>query len=185
MVTPDLKKDILPDFIQGDRKAFTKIFHHFYRPLCHFAIQLVRDREEADSIVQEIFFKLWCKHAGFQTVRNLEAFLYLRTRNACFNHFRHRQVMKTSCREKIFLDGDRTDELMINKMIRAELMEEIYNAVERLPEKRREVFKLAYFEGLNNEDIAQSMRISVHTVKEHKYRALYDIQCHFGKRLLK
>ena len=67
-------------------------------------------------------------------------------------------------------------------MIRAELMQEIYSEIEKLPEKRRMVFKLAYLEGLKNDEIATQMNISIHTVKEHKGKALQFLRLRFSDK---
>jgi RNA polymerase sigma-70 factor (ECF subfamily) len=67
-------------------------------------------------------------------------------------------------------------------MIRAELMQDIYAEIEKLPEKRRQVFKLAYVEGLKNDEIAAQMNISVHTVKEHKGKALQFLRLRFSDK---
>jgi len=67
-------------------------------------------------------------------------------------------------------------------MIKAELMQEIYAEIEKLPEKRRMVFKMAYLEGMKNDEIASYMSISIHTVKEHKGKALQFLRMRFSDK---
>ncbi len=58
------------------------------------------------------------------------------------------------------------------KIEQIELRAQIENAINELPEKCREVFKLSYIHGLRNRDIADTMDISVRTVDAHIYKAL-------------
>lgn len=179
---PDFNPDLIIQFQQGDPQAFTSFFHLHYRPLCYFATQLVGSLPDAEDIVKDTFVKLWQKHTDFPTPQNIKAFLYITTRNACLNFLRHLQVKESSRKELIYLEEEKGQELVLNQMIRAELMQEIYSEIEKLPEKRREVFKKAYLEGFKNDEIATQMKISIHTVKEHKGKALQFLRLRFSDK---
>lgn len=179
---PELNPDIIIDFQKGDPQAFSHFFHLHYRPLCYFAAQLVGNQPDGEDIVKDTYVKLWQKHPDFATPQNIKAFLYITTRNACLNALRHMQVKESSRKELSYLEADRGPELIVNQMIRAELMQEIYAEIEKLPEKRREVFKLSYLEGMKNDEIATHMNISIHTVKEHKGKALQFLRMRFSDR---
>ena len=179
---PDLNPDIIIDFKKGDPQAFSSFFHLHYRPLCYFAAQLVGNQQDAEDIIKDTYVKLWQKHTDFETSQNIKAFLYITTRNACLNFLRHIQVKESSRKELMYLEETKGEELVLNQMIRAELMQEIYSEIEKLPEKRREVFKLSYLEGLKNDEIATKMKISIHTVKEHKGKALQFLRMRFSDR---
>ena len=60
--------------------------------------------------------------------------------------------------------------------IHAEKMKKVLDAMEKLPLKCRQVFKMAYFEGLKNKEIANSLDISENTVKTHKKLALKQLR---------
>ena len=179
---PELNPDLIKEFQEGDPHAFTYFFQLHYRPLCYFASQLVGNQPDAEDIVKDTYVKLWQKHTDFATPQNIKAFLYITTRNACLNFLRHIQVKESSRKELLYLEEEKGQELIINQMIRAELMQEIYTEIEKLPEKRRMVFKLAYLEGLKNDEIADQMRISIHTVKEHKGKALQFLRLRFSDK---
>ena len=179
---PDLNPDIIIDFRKGDPQAFTSFFHIHYRPLCYFAAQLVGNQQDAEDIVKDTYVKLWQKHTDFETAQNIKAFLYISVRNACLNFLRHIQVKESSRKELIYLEENKGEELVLNQMIRAELMQEIYTEIEKLPEKRRQVFKMSYLDGLKNDEIATQMNISIHTVKEHKGKALQFLRMRFSDR---
>jgi RNA polymerase sigma-70 factor (ECF subfamily) len=182
MEHPELNPDVIIEFQKGDPHAFTYFFQLHYRPLCYFASQLVGNQQDAEDIVKDTYVKLWQKHPDFATPQNIKAFLYITTRNACLNFLRHLQVRESSRKELLYLEAEKGQELVVNQMIRAELMQEIYTEIEKLPEKRRMVFKLAYLEGLKNDEIADHMHISIHTVKEHKGKALQFLRLRFSDK---
>lgn len=182
MEHPELNPDVIIEFQKGDPHAFTYFFQLHYRPLCYFASQLVGNQQDAEDIVKDTYVKLWQKHPDFATPQNIKAFLYITTRNACLNFLRHLQVRESSRKELLYLEAEKGQELVVNQMIRAELMQEIYTEIEKLPEKRRMVFKLAYLEGLKNDEIADQMHISIHTVKEHKGKALQFLRLRFSDK---
>ena len=179
---PELNPDIINEFQKGDPQAFTYYFHLHYRPLCYFASQLVGNQPDAEDIVKDTFVKLWQKHTDFASSQNIKAFVYITTRNACLNFLRHLQVKESSRKELLYLEEEKGGPSIVNQMIRAELMQEIYSEIEKLPQKRRMVFKLAYLEGLKNDEIAQQMNISIHTVKEHKGKALQFLRLRFSDK---
>ena len=179
---PEINPDIIINFQKGDPHAFAFFFDLHYRPLCYFASQLVGDSQDAEDIVKDTYVKLWLKHEDFATPQNIKAFLYITTRNACLNFLRHMQVKESSRKELLYLEEEKGQQLVLNQMIRAELMQDIYSEIEKLPEKRRQVFKLAYVEGLKNDEIAAQMNISIHTVKEHKGKALQFLRLKFSDK---
>ena len=182
MEQPDFNPDIIHAFRKGDSQAFDTFFRLHYRPLCYFAAQMVGNTPDAEDIAKDAFVKLWHRHADFDSPNTIKGFLYVTTRNACINFLRRLKVKNTFSREFAYLEDSRRDELVLNQLIRAEFMQEIYTEIEKLPEKRREVFKLAYFEGLKNDEIAERLDISVFTVKVHKGKALTSLRLRFSDR---
>ena len=62
--------------------------------------------------------------------------------------------------------------LVLNEIIREEVLHEVYAAIEALPFQCRRVFKMCYVDGLSNPEIAERSNLSVHTVKNYKVRAI-------------
>ncbi|MNL56682.1 ECF RNA polymerase sigma factor SigW [compost metagenome] len=60
----------------------------------------------------------------------------------------------------------------MHKIIESELIEKLYQAISTLPEGCKKVFKLGYLEGLSNTKIAETLNISVNTVRAQKQRGL-------------
>ena len=164
--------DIVPELKKGSTHALHAVHDLYYSSLRSFAGGLLEDIPAAEDIVTEVFVTLWRKQQDFETLQNIKAFLYISTRNACINYVKKAQrdsVMKTGLSKYQSIDHE---EFVLNEMIRAEVMQQIYAAIEALPGQCKRVFKMCYIEGLNNSEIAGKFKISVNTVKNHKVRAL-------------
>ena len=164
--------DIVPELKKGSTRALHDIHNLYYSSLRNFAGGLLGDIPAAEDIVTDVFVILWKKQQDFETLQNVKAFLYISTRNACINYVKKAQrdsVMKMGLLNYLSADHE---EFILNEMIRSEVMEQIYEAIEALPSQCKRVFKMCYIEGLNNTEIAGKISISVNTVKNHKVRAL-------------
>ena len=121
----------------------------------------------------ETFRKFWQLRANFETLPNIKAFLYITTRNACLNYLRDLKLRSQKDQDLLYLlSQDREEGGFPEDQYQAELMQRIYEEIEKLPRKCRQVFKLAYMEGLGNEEIANLLHINYQSVKNQKVRAL-------------
>lgn len=164
--------EIVSGLKKGDTRALHALHDLYYPALRNFAISLVDDGPAAEDIVAEVFVILWKKHEDFETIQNIKAFLYISSRNACINHIKKLQrdtVMKSALTNFLSIDYE---EFALNEMIRAEVLQQIYEAIEALPSQCKKVFKMCYVEGLSNSEVAEHFSISVNTVKNHKVKAL-------------
>ena len=164
--------EIVSELKRGSTKALHAVHDLYYPALRNFAMSLVGDGPAAEDIVAEVFVTLWKKHEDFGTLQNIKAFVYISTRNACINHIKKLQrdvVMKSGLTNYLSVDHE---EFALNEMIRAEVLQQIYQAIEALPSQCKKVFKLCYVEGLTNSEVAERFAISVNTVKNHKVKAL-------------
>jgi RNA polymerase sigma-70 factor (family 1) len=176
--------EIMDKLKEGDPDAYTEFFNAYYSLLCYFAAQLIRDKPAAEDIVKDTFIKLWQKHKDFESPQNVKAFLYITVRNASLNFLRHMAVRETAQKELRYLGKDREEAQVLNSMIKTEILNKVYWQIEKFPEKRRHIFKLAYLDGLKNEEIATKLDISVSTVKTQKARAILALRVHFKESLV-
>lgn len=169
MEQPD--NDLILRFNQGDTEAFTAIYNDYHLTLYHFVQKFIHKREDAEDITAEIFVKLWKLHPNFNSIKNIEAFLYITGRNACLDFLRYiqrRDEHKKKILDVLFqspVEGTIED-------IKTEVLIAIYKEVEKLPRSCRNVFKMAYFEGLTNSEIAEFLQINNQSVRNAKQRAI-------------
>jgi RNA polymerase sigma-70 factor (family 1) len=178
---PDM--NLINSFKRGQTGALAHVFNLFYLPLCYFAETLTDNKGESEDIVQDSFIKLWKMHAGFDSLPSIKAFLYVTTRNACFDYLKHTRRKNASHQELLYLAEEHEDYIQ-SKMIKAELLQRILEEVENLPPVRRKIFKMIFVEGLTNQEIAAKLNISVDTVRVQKARSLDLIRIAFLKKKL-
>lgn len=166
------KDNWLTAFNQGNSSAFRLIFENYNRLLFTCAIQLVKEKEQAEDIVSEAFAKLWQRHEVFQTEEHVKAFLFVTTRNASLNYLRHIQRKTASQSELSYLQRDKDDQDVITDMIEGELLRRIYPLIETLPAKCKTIFKLIYFEDASTDEVAEKLHITPRNVLNQKRRAI-------------
>src|SRR5690606_12419568 len=148
-----------------------EIFKEYYTRLCHFAWQMINDKDMAEDVVQDAFMVYWHNR---ETVKDnpvaVKNFLYSAVRNACHNIIRREKV--TQRFQLLHQVEEMEESQVLANIIRSEVMVEIYRIVQSMPAGCREVFRLGYLDGLSNAQIADQLNLSVNTVKTQKQRGL-------------
>src|SRR5690606_15155900 len=155
----------------GDSKAFSRIYHTYYRPLCYFAFSLTRDRVQAEDIVSESLSKLWQRRNAFDHEKQIKAFLYTTVRNASLNFLKSLQI-RTQVHEQLLYKAEHKDDYVITEIIKAQLLNYIYDEVEKLPDRLRVVFEKIFIEGRSTSEIAEELDMPVQSVRNAKTRSL-------------
>lgn len=155
-------------FKNGDKHAFNQIFNLYYKRLCFFASGIINE-ENTEDVVQESFIKLWERRDKFEDLRSVKAFLYLTTKNTCINHYHHQHVvLQFEAKTSPSIDEPN----MMQRLIEAEVLNEVQQAVQQLPKNCRKIICLSYFDGMSNQETADHLKISINTVKTQKVRSL-------------
>jgi RNA polymerase sigma-70 factor (ECF subfamily) len=159
-MTQEREHILFTDIKNGSEKAFNKAFVLYYSRLCFFSDRILHDFDLSRSIVQQVFVDLWIKRERL-LVTSLQAYLYNSTRNASLDVLKHKKV------ESRYLSSLEKNESVeeTDLMEEAELADRINSAIQKLPEKCREIFLLCRFEELKYAEIAVKLNISVKTVE--------------------
>ena len=167
------------DFSIQDETYFDSFFRSHYQTLCYFAYSYLNNKEMAEDIVQNIFVSLFnSQDKRFDNEKHLKYFLYKSIKNSCINELK-KVTVELNTYEFLSLDIDNESDFDIfQSIVRAETYQEILYAIDLLPERCGEVFKLAYLDMLSNEEIAQQLSISINTVKAQKNNAKKLLQKH-------
>lgn len=155
----------------GDIKAFELLFREFYPSMCVVAMRFVADQDAAEDIAQEAFIKLWEKRTAYEDIPSLKTFLYVSVKNLCFNHIRNKKDTidytspEAQNKEAVFKDF----------LIEEEAYRIIEDAVNALPPQSQKIIKM-HLDGKQNKEIAETLNISVNSVKTLKYNALSSLK---------
>lgn len=174
-------KSLLQDFKRGNTHAFKTVYDMFFPSLCFFAKRLVDNDAEGEDIAADSFIKLLSRHESFETLPNIKAFLYVTTRNACLNYLRFSQRQTASKNDLAWIQ-DKTDEHVLSHMVHAEVLREVEDEIEQLPQRCRQIFKLIYYERRSADEIAGLLGISINTVWVQRAKAIQLIRTNLLKK---
>ncbi|GAA4310141.1 RNA polymerase sigma-70 factor [Compostibacter hankyongensis] len=169
---------------QGDEYAFRHIFNLFHTRLCYFASGFLGDTERSRDVVQDAFLKLWERRTDFEGIPAIRSFLYITIKNACLNAGKHEKVVHKYEADQRAVPEEAAENRIIHRLIEAEALEHIHQALQRLPAGCRRVVDLSYFGELRNEEVARQLRVSVNTVKTQKMRAIRILRGLLGESSL-
>ena len=148
----------IQNFINGvnrkDAKAWERIYMDYYSPLCHYAMKILNNREQAEDLVQGAIIKLWESPLCFENIAAFNVYLYRTVNNNCLKEIR---------------DKEREDKRLSAVMFE-EVIRKLRKVIEEMPPKRREVILLS-MKRMTNDEISLKLNISQNTVKKHKKEA--------------
>jgi RNA polymerase sigma-70 factor (ECF subfamily) len=160
-----------------DEAALTMIYRRYWQSLFKAAYNILKDRQACEDIIQELFIKLWDCRAEVEISISLKAYLYASVRYGVY-----RQIRTGSVKSEIF--DDLIERLHTpathNSIEHKELLLQINQVIDTLPEKCREVYKLSREECLSHKEIALQLNISTKTVENHLTKALRELRGSLG-----
>lgn len=172
---------LIDRFNKGDMGVFRDIYREHTPFLCAYAGKFV-DRETARDMVQDVFMKIWVQRETSPVTGSFRAYLYRAVRNHCINWLEHQKV-KANHETQQMLDLKIREAAYFHSpeqlLIQQEQLNAVHQAIEKLPEKNRQVFKQAYFDDKKASEIADELGLSVRTVETQIYKALKTLRKHF------
>jgi RNA polymerase sigma-70 factor (ECF subfamily) len=145
----------------------------FWEPLVGFAQRIMTGAGDPEDMVQTAFVRLWARRGELEESGSLKSLLYTIVRNACLDELRKHGRRRKAHQAASQPSAPRTP---YEDVQGAELHRLAAAAVGRLPERRREVFRLVREEGLSYQEVAEVMGLSSQTVANHMSLAMADLR---------
>lgn len=160
----------------GDRDAFALLVERYQKPVYHQALRMVTNPDDAADMAQEAFFKAWQGLPGFQGDSSFSTWLYRLTNNVCIDFLRREKKRRGDAslddEERNFAaaltDPAPTPQRALEQQ---ELKQAVSDGLSQLSDDHRQVLVLREISGLSYEEIAQTLDLSVGTVKSRIARA--------------
>ena len=175
-----INKEELRNNTQFNTAGFDQLFNSFFPTLCYYAFSIVKDMQEAEDISIGAFMKLWERWEQMQSSGKCKAYLYTCTRNACIDILRRERTKNVNEKDWKSLHAN-TEDGILDKIIEAELAGQLNRALETLPPACQKICNMIFNEGMNSREVAETLKLSISTVKTQKQRALNMLK----KKLLK
>ncbi len=149
----------------GDEEAFKKIYYLFYKKLYLFSLALVKTKEAAEEITEDVFIRIWQKKAQISAIHNLRVYLYIATKNTALSYLSKKAKDNlTEPFDNINIDLYKSTVTPEELMITAEMYRQIQLQVEALPPRCKMIFKLIREDGLKYKEVSDILNISVNTI---------------------
>lgn len=157
--------------ITGDEMAFRLLFEAYSKRLYHLAYYYLHSKEIAEEVVLDVFTVIWKKRESLSHVREPERYLYVSVKNQALHYMRRGYVEDTAPLSlyeiELIPDTDTPERRILDEEYRMLVQQ----AVDSLPPKCKEVFRLVLTDKLKNREIAELLDIKEKTVNEHIAKA--------------
>ena len=174
---------LMLDVKAGDEQSFALLLQRYRSPLVNFLYRMVRNREQAEDLAQEVFLRVYRARADYVPSAKFTTWLFRIATNLALNSVRdHRyQRMEISLDAPVTADAEDGDERTLDVAdqhpdIEQHLVEDvrkkmIRHAIEKLPEKQRAAVLLHKYQELDYGEIAKILSCSESALKSLLFRA--------------
>ena len=170
-----IDKSLLQLTAEGCERSFRELYELYAGKIYTMAIGYLKSPMEAQDVVQEIFIKIWEKRDNLTAIDNFPAYLHIMTRNLLINHLQ-KKIPVFSPDEMTLQATPGEYHLPHQQLDYRELTTFISRAIDQLPPRQQQVYRLSREQGLNHQQIAKQLSLSYDTVREHMSKALKNIR---------
>lgn len=169
---------------KGDMVAFDTIYERYCKRLYGFVLRYIKQKEDAQGIVQEVFIKIWETRNKIDVYSSFDSFIFTIAYNTTISLLRKRvseqeYLKKLKSSQQIFSGDQIIDEIHFK-----EINTRINVLLGQLTPRQKEIFLLSREQGLTHTEIAKKLGISTNTVKNHLVTALAFIKSHIDSGLV-
>lgn len=178
----DREQELLKRFQSGDNVAFEEIFNLYWQQLYTIANRSLRSHEEAEEIVQELFTTLWQQKSTLR-ILNISSYLTSAVKKRAIDKIRSKLVHEKywDYYSAFRIDHGQDTE---NTVCFNELNLELEKAIDRLPQKSRQVFRLNRLEGRSISEIAGFLKISERAIEYHLTKSVRELRIYLKDFIL-
>ena len=159
----DSEKKLLANISKGDSYSFRIFYDKYFKQVLQFSHCFIKSNEVCEEIVSDVFISIWLNKEKLSEIENIEAYLFIITRNKSLNYLE---------KETPLIEPDRMGipepEIEYSNPEKQLIFKEFENAVQhsiyQLPERCRIIFQLSRDHKLKHQQIAKILSISENTV---------------------
>jgi RNA polymerase sigma-70 factor (ECF subfamily) len=173
-------EELMLEIKAGNMLAFDELYRKYSRRLFRFSCSILKYREEAENIIQDVFLKLWLHRDEIHKSSSVKFYIFTIAYNSSVS------VIRKKAKESQFIEyvkslQDVVQESADVQIEYKELDEKLKRVVKTLPLRQKEIYQLHKVEGLKYSEIAEKLNISVNTVENLMSRALKKIRHRLGE----
>lgn len=172
------EKELIKQLKNGNEEAFNELVTRYSKKLYYLCLKMLQNETDAEDTVQIVFLKAYTNLSKFEEKSSLSTWLYRIGTNVCTDVLRKRKketstslyAMSTD-EEEYALEIPDERENVEKKVLEHERKEALYQAINTLKPKQKQLIVLRDLEGLSYEEIAEILKMNTGTVKSGINRA--------------
>lgn len=173
--------ELFSGLAKGDERCFDAIYNHYSNRLFPFVDKMVRSRNLAEEIVQDIFVQLWINRHLLENVQYPTAYLFNIAANKTLTYLKkianNQKLVDKISAGYLDYSNDTEEQLILRESAKI-----IEMAVAQLPQQRRLIWELSRNEGLTHQQIADKLGISTSTVNNQLGHAMQQVRTFMNNR---
>jgi len=183
---------IVEGMTRGDPRAFRELVECYKRKVYYLALDMAGNPTDAEDISQEVFLKVFRSFSTFRRGARLGSWLYRITYNAAIDHLRRKGATPEPVGDEVLESISRVEAALPPRgaadpganLESSELQSRIARALDQISPQEKAVFVLRHYEDLKLKDIAETLDLSIGSVKSYLFRAVRKLQKELGRAAL-
>ena len=177
--------ELLNRITQASSEALGELYERYAQLLMGLALRIVRHTQDAEEVLQEVFFYVWRRAGSYDAARSsVYSWLVVITRSRGLDRLRHRQRHGGDW-EEIQADEPAPPDPFagFSQVLNGERADRVRRAMRRLPEAQREVLELSFFEGWTQKEVAERTGTPIGTVKTRTFLAMKKLRRELNREI--
>jgi len=183
---------IVEGMTRGDPRAFRELVECYKRKVYYLALDMAGNPTDAEDISQEVFLKVFRSFSTFRRGARLGSWLYRITYNAAIDHLRRKGATPEPVGDEVLESISRVEAALPPRgaadpganLESSELQSRIARALDQISPQEKAVFVLRHYEDLKLKEIAETLDLSIGSVKSYLFRAVRKLQKELGRAAL-
>ena len=163
-------------FLEGDRKAFSKLYLRYHPMLLRYGVRLVRDEVEAEDAVQELFCYLYERRNDLSIVTRVKPYLFLSYRRRLLQKIAEKRTTTELSELSDRMMQISREDLLIEKENADHLSRYMSSILEEITPNQREVIYLRYYANFSNKEIAKILSMRHQSILNILYRTFKSLR---------
>jgi len=168
---------------KDDSESFESLYNIYHKQVYSFALSLLNSTTDAEEIVQNVFLALWIQRKSLNISTSFTSYLFSIVRYKVYD-FIHQKINHEAYVKFVLENNDDYSFVTEDEITFSELEKSFRLAVQKLPERRREIFMLSRFDKLSYKEIAEKLGITENTVDTQIRNALNYLRLQLGDYLV-
>ncbi len=174
--------ELLDLYLSGEQNAISKLIERHKKRVTDYIHMMVKDREIADDIFQETFIKVvrFVDEGRYTDNGKFLSWVLRIAHNQVIDHFRQtrqqNKITEADAGYDILGTLKFSNDTVEDKMVTAQIHEDLRKMIDHLPEEQRQVVLMRYFDNLSFKDIAEQTEVSINTALGRMRYALINLR---------